>query len=112
MQIHHMGLDDLSGSLVVIRGIQDVSYDELLEITLDSGEKRLARIVELTEEFAVAQVFAGTQGISLTNTRTRRTGSPLRLQLSKEILGRTFDGIGRPMDGLGPIWAKKHMDIN
>lgn len=112
MQIHHMGLDDLSGSLVVIRGIQDVSYDELLEITLDSGEKRLARIVELTEAFAVAQVFAGTQGISLTNTRTRRTGSPLRLPLSKEILGRTFDGIGRPMDGLGPIWAKKHMDIN
>lgn len=112
MQIQYMGLRDLSGSLVVIEGLQDTAFDEILEIRLDSGEKRIGRVIELTRDFAVVQVFEGTQGISLTNTRTKPTGSPLRLPLSKEILGRTFDGIGRPIDGLGPVYAEKKMDIN
>ena len=112
MQIEYMGLKDLSGSLIVIEGIEGAAYDEILEITLQSGEKRTGRIIELTRDFAVAQVFDGTQGISLTNTRTRLTGAPLQMPLSREILGRTFDGIGRPIDDLGPVYAEKYMDIN
>ena len=107
-----MGLDDLSGSLVVIEGIKDAAFDEIVNITLDSGEKRTGRIIELTDDFAVVQVFEGTQGISLTNTATELTGKPLMLPMSKEILGRTFDGIGRPTDGLGPVYYEKMMDIN
>ena len=103
MQIQYMGLNDLSGSLIVIDGIKDAAYDEIIEITLSSGEKRIGRIIELTADYAVAQVFEGTQGISLSNTRTRLTGSPLKITLSSEILGRTFDGVGRPIDGLGEI---------
>ena len=84
MQIQYMGLNDLSGSLVMIEGIQGAAFDEILEITLDSGETRTGRIIELTRDFAVVQVFEGTQGISLTNTRTRLTGAPLRLPLSRD----------------------------
>lgn len=107
-----MGLSDLSGSLVVINGIKGAAFDEIVEVTLDSGEKRTGRIIELTEECAVIQVFEGTQGISLSNTTTRLTGKPLMIPLSKEILGRTFDGIGRPIDGLGPVYCDKKADIN
>ena len=107
-----MGLNDLSGSLVVIEGIKNAAFDEIIEITLNSGEKRIGRIIELTADFAVAQVFEGTQGISLTNTRTRLTGSPLKISLSREILGRMFDGVGRPIDDLGEVYGEKSMDIN
>lgn len=112
MQLNYLGLKDLSGSLVILEGLKEAKFDEILEITMSSGERRLARIIELNEEFAVAQVFEGTHGISLTNTRTGRTGAPLHISLSKEILGRTFDGVGRPIDGLGPVFAKQRRDIN
>ena len=96
----------------VIDGIKDAAYDEIIEITLSSGEKRIGRIIELTADYAVAQVFEGTQGISLINTRTRLTGSPLKITLSSEILGRTFDGVGRPIDGLGEIYGNTAMVVS
>ena len=79
MGIQYMGLDDLSGSLVVIEGIKDAAFDEIVNITLDSGEKRTGRIIELTDDFAVVQVFEGTQGISLTNSAEPLTVSDGRL---------------------------------
>ena len=112
MKTQYMGLNDLSGSLVILEGIKDASFDEIVEISLDSGEKRMGRIIELNKEFAVVQVFEGTNGISLSNTTTKLTGKPLMMPLSKEILGRTFDGIGRPIDGQGPVYYNKLMDIN
>lgn len=112
MAIQYIGLRDLSGSLVVLEKIDGASYDEIVEIKLDNGEKRKGRIVELTEEFTVVQVFEGTNGISLTNTITAPTGKPMMQPLSKEILGRTFDGTGRPIDNLGPVYYEKKADIN
>ncbi len=107
-----MGLCDISGSLVVLEGIKGASYDEIVEITVDEGEKRTGRIIEINKDFAVVQVFEGTSGISLANTSTKLTGKPLMLPLSKEILGRTFDGTGRPIDGLGAVYYDKKADIN
>ena len=113
MNVQYMGLSDISGSLVVIDGIKGASYDEIVEVKLnDTGEKRAGRIVELTADYAVVQIFEGTHDISLVNTTTRLTGKPLMLPLSKEILGRRFDGTGRPADGLGPVYSDKYMDIN
>ncbi len=112
MDIQYMGLSDLSGSLVVLEGIKGASYDELVEVTIESGEKRVGRIIELTEDYAVVQVFEGTSGISLTNTTVRLMGKPLMQPLSKEILGRTFDGMGRPIDNLGEVYYDKKMDVN
>lgn len=112
MQKQYMGLKDISGSLVIIEGIQGAAFDEIVEIRLDSGEERLGRIVQMTEEFAVVQVFEGTHELSLVNTAMRLTGKPLMLPVSEELLGRTFDGVGRPIDGLGAVYSKKKMDIN
>ena len=67
MKTQYMGLNDLSGSLVILEGIKDASFDEIVEISLDSGEKRMGRIIELNKDFAVVQVFEGTNGISLSN---------------------------------------------
>lgn len=107
-----MGLSDLSGSLVVLEGIKGASYDELVEVALETGEKRIGRIIELSEDYAVVQIFEGTSGISLTNTTVRLMGKPLMQALSKEILGRTFDGMGRPIDNLGEVYYDKKMDVN
>ncbi len=112
MNMQYMGLKDINGSLVVIDKVKNASYDEIVEINVNNEEKRIGRIIELTEDFAVAQVFEGTKNISLDNTITRLTGTSLKIPLSKEILGRVFDGIGRPIDNLGEIYAEALMDIN
>ncbi len=112
MAIQYTGLRDLSGPLIVLDGMKGAAYDEIVEVTLDSGEVRTGRIVELCEDYTVVQVFEGTRGIALSNAAVRLTGAPLMLPLSKEILGRTFDGKGRLTDGLGDLYYDKKADIN
>ena len=112
MKTEYLGLDDISGSLAVINGIPDASYDEIVDITLENGERRTGRIIEVTKDFSVVLIFESAKNISLTNTRTKLTGKPFALPLSKEILGRTFDGIGKPLDGLGPVFAECEKEIN
>ena len=103
MGIEYLGLSDINGPLVVLEGVKDAAFDEIVEFTVDEKEKKLGRIIEAYDDRAVIQVFEGTTGMSLTNTHTRLTGHPMQVTLSEDILGRTFDGIGRPIDGLGPI---------
>lgn len=112
MKVQYLGVKDVNGSLIVLEGIKGASYEEIVDITLSSGEKRVGRIVEMIDEVAVVQVFDGTTGISSSNTRTSLRGTALELPLSKEILGRTFDGIGRPIDGLGSIRPEVSLDVN
>lgn len=111
MSIEYMGLKEISGPLVVIDGVKDATFEEMVEITVDK-KKRLGRIIQIEGETCVVQVFEGTRGISLENTRTRLQGKPLMMPLSKELLGRVLDGMGRPVDGLGEIYPDKSWDIN
>ena len=111
MNLEYIGLKEISGPLVVIDGVKDASFEEMVEIHVGK-ELRLGRIIQIEGETCVVQVFEGTQGISLANTRTRLKGKPLKMPLSKEILGRILDGMGRPVDGLGEIFPEKYMDIN
>jgi len=111
MSLEYVGLKEISGPLVVLEGVNNPSYEEMVEITVGK-EKRLGRIVEINGDVCVVQVFEGTHGISLTNTRTKLLGKPLKIPLSKEILGRVFDGLGRPVDGLGEIYPEKLWDVN
>lgn len=106
------GLAEINGPLVVLDNVPSVSFEEIVEIKLSGGETRLGRVVQIDGHRAVIQVFEGTQGISLTNTVTRLTGHPMELPVSKELLGRIFNGVGRPIDGLGEIYYDKKLDIN
>lgn len=112
MIIEHIGLSQINGSLIVLDGIKDASYDEMVELTLENGTSRTGRIVQIEGEKVVIQVFEGTNGLSLVNTRTRMTGHPIELALSPEIVGRVFDGLGRPIDGLGEIYPTEKRDVN
>lgn len=112
MSLQFLGLKEINGPLVVLDHVPNASYDEMAELYLDDGSKRLGRVVEIQGERVILQVFEGTNGLSLKNTRTQLTGKPMELALSKEILGRIFNGAGTPIDGLGDIFADKYEDIN
>lgn len=112
MAIEYVGLNNIEGPLVVLEGVQNASYDEMVSITLTSGEKRTGRITAISGDKAVIQVFEGTSGLSLTNTKTKLLGKPMELALSIEMLGRTMDGVGRPIDGLGDYCADEMRDVN
>ena len=112
MIIEHLGLSQINGSLIVLDNIKDASYDEMVELRLEDGSSRTGRIVQIEGEKVVIQVFEGTKGLSLVNTRTRMTGHPIELSLSPEIVGRVFDGLGRPIDGLGEVFPTEKRDVN
>lgn len=112
MTIDYIGVKEINGSLVVIDGVKNASFEETVTLRLDNGTRRAGRIVAMEGERVVVQVFEGTNGISLQNTRTRLLGHPVELPLSPEISGRIFDGAGRPIDGLGDIFPTVRRDIN
>ena len=112
MRLEYTGLSDLSGSLVAVQGVSGVAYDELAELTMDDGSRRYGRVILIEGDRAVLQVFEGTRGISLENVRTHFTGKPMDIALSKEMLGRVFDGAGRPIDGLGELYPDERRNIN
>ncbi|MCR5742510.1 MAG: V-type ATP synthase subunit B [Lachnospiraceae bacterium] len=111
MAIEYLGLNNINGPLVVLEGVSGAFYDEIVEISV-GGKIRLGRIIEIYEDRAIIQVFGGTTGLSLKNTRTRLTGHPMELSVSPELLGRTFNGIGQPIDGLAPIVSDIKLDVN
>lgn len=112
MKLEYVGLSEMEGSLIYLDGVSGIGYDEMAEITLENGEKRYGRVIMLDGSRAVLQVFEGTKGISLENARTNFTGKPMELALSTEMLGRIFDGAGRPIDGLGEVYPEERRNIN
>lgn len=112
MIIEYTGIKSIVEPLIMIEGVEDVSYDELVEIRLSDGTVRTGNVIDVSRGKAVVQVFEGTNGMSLGGVSTRFSGKPLTLPLSEEILGRVFDGAGRPADGLGAVYAEKKSDVN
>lgn len=112
MAIEYLGLSEINGPLVVLEGVKNAAYEEIVEFHMDDGTQKIGRIVEIYEDKAVIQVFEGTDNMSLTNTHTRLTGHPMEIGLSPDILGRTFNGIGEPIDGLGEIVPEVKLNIN
>ena len=111
MAIEYLGLSSINGPLVVLEGVQDAFFDEIVEFVVDGNTRKMGRIVELNEDKAIIQVFEGTENMSLLNTHTKLTGHPMEVAVSPDMLGRTFNGIGEPIDGLGPITSLDHRDI-
>lgn len=112
MKIEHLGLQEINGPLVALDNAPDVMNEEVVELTLADGSVRTGRVIALDGKRVVVQVFEGTSGLSLTGVRTRFLGRPLRLPLSLELLGRVFNGGGKPADGLGEVYATRYGDIN
>lgn len=112
MSIQYLGLNDINGPLIALEGVKGAAYDEIATICLEDGTERTGRIVQMEGDKVILQVFEGTNGISLKNTRTIFSGKPLELPLAPEMLGRVFNGAGRPIDGLGAVFPEKTADVN
>jgi V/A-type H+-transporting ATPase subunit B len=110
-QREYVGVGEISGSLVALKGIHDVGYNELVEVIDDTGKVRLGMTLEVSSGAAVVQVFEGTSGLKLGSTKVRFRGEPLRFPVSAEVLGRVFDGLGRPVDE-GPEPIGEPRDVN
>ena len=112
MAIEYLGLSSINGPLVVLDGVENAAYDEIVEMNVGGQERKLGKIIELYGEKAIIQVFEGTENMALRNTHTRLTGHPMEIVVSEEMLGRTFNGIGQPIDGLGPVPGNVRLDVN
>ena len=103
---------EVVGPLMVVEGVEGVKLEELVEIELQTGEKRRGRVLEVNEDKAMIQLFEGSSGINLKNTSVRFLGKPLELGVSPDMIGRVFDGLGRPKDNGPKIISEKKIDIN
>lgn len=103
---------EVAGPLMLVQGVEGVSYDELGEIELADGEKRRCKVLEVNGDTALLQLFESAAGINLSNSRVRFLGRSMELGVSGDMLGRVFDGLGRPIDGGPEILPDERRDIN
>jgi V/A-type H+-transporting ATPase subunit B len=107
-----IGVSRIEGPIVVVEGAGSVGYDEVVEVIDSQGRLRRGRVLEVGEDMAVVEIFAGTTGLSIDGTRVRFLGGPLHIPVTEEMLGRVFDGLGTPLDGGPPPLADHYADIN
>ena len=110
--VQYSKIAEIKGPLVVVDDVENAAFDELVEVLTSTGEKRLGKVLEVGNGKAVVQVFEGTTGLSISGTSAKFVGKVMEMPLSEEILGRVFDGMGRPKDGLPDPIADKFSDIN
>ena len=103
---------EVVGPLMVVEGVEGVKYDELVEIELQTGEKRRGKVLEINGSKAMVQIFEGSTGINLKGTKAKFLGRPLEIGVSEDMLGRVFDGMGRPNDNGPDIIPEERRDIN
>ena len=103
---------EVAGPLLIVDRVAGVAYDELVEVTLPSGEARRGRVLEVNGDTAVIQMFEGTTGLNVPDTKVRFTGDVLKLPVSLDLLGRTFSGSGVPIDDKPRIIPDEERDIN
>ncbi|MCX7927773.1 MAG: V-type ATP synthase subunit B [Candidatus Omnitrophica bacterium] len=108
----YVGLEEVVGPIFIIRNIHNVGYNEVVEITDQENKNRLGITLEVGKGFAVVQVLGGTSGLSLSNCRVRFTEEPLKVGVSTDMLGRIFDGLGNPLDGLPQPVYEEFIDVN
>jgi len=105
-------LNKIESSIIEIEDIEKVSYGEVVEVTLEDDSTMVGRVIQVKDGVVQIQVFGDTTGLSSTNTRVKFKGKPFELPLSEDILGRRFNGIGRPIDGGGDIYSQKFYNVN
>ncbi|NCC86877.1 MAG: V-type ATP synthase subunit B [Clostridia bacterium] len=105
-------IQEVAGPLMLVRDVENVTYNELGEIELASGEKRRCRVLEIDGSNALVQLFENSAGINLSNSKVRFSGRQMELGVSADMLGRVFDGLGRPIDNGPEIIPEKRLDVN
>lgn len=105
-------IKEVVGPLMLVENVENVKYDELVEIVQANGEIRRGKVLEVEGDKALVQLFESSHGLALKTAKARFLGRSLQLSVSEDILGRVFDGLGNPRDDGAPILAKKKMDIN
>jgi V/A-type H+-transporting ATPase subunit B len=105
-------ISEVAGPLMLVRGVEGATYNELAEIVLQNGEVRRCKVLEVNGTNALVQLFESSAGINLSESKVRFLGHGLELAVSEDMLGRVFDGLGRPADGGPEILPEKRLDIN
>lgn len=112
MPKEYRSISEVAGPLMLIRGVDNVAYNELGEIELRNGEKRRCRVLEVNDNDVLVQLFESSAGINLSDSKVRFLGRQMELAVSEDMLGRVFDGLGRPIDGGASIIPDKRLDVN
>ncbi|MGL4677096.1 MAG: V-type ATP synthase subunit B [Brevinema sp.] len=102
----------VEGPLVIVEKVANVKYEELVEIELSDGTRRNGKVLETQTDRALVQVFEGTSGLDVANTKVTFLGKTLSIPVSEDMLGRIFDGSGKPKDGAAELIPDKYLDIN
>ncbi len=105
-------IEEIAGPLMLVKKVSGVTYNELGEIELSNGEKRRCRVLEVNEDNALVQLFENSTGINLAESKVRFLGKQMELPVSPDMLGRVFDGLGRPIDGQPDIIPQMRLDVN
>ena len=110
--IEYTTITEVAGPLMIVEGVKDVCFNEVVKIKTSTGEQRTGQVLEAFTDKAIVQVFEGTKGLDTKNTSARFIGETMKLGVSKDILGRVFDGTGNPIDNAPPIIPEERRDIN
>ena len=112
MRIEYLGIEGINGPLIFIETPKEISYNEQVELILKSGEYRLGNVISVTDKITTIQVYEGTEGINIKDTKVILKGKPITLKLSEDMLGRIFDGTGKPIDDFGLLNSSIEREIN
>ena len=104
-------IQEIASPLMIVKNVEGVTYDELAEIELPNGEVRRCKVLEVEDDHAVVQLFESAQGINLAQSKVRFLGHPLQLGVSEDMLGRVFNGMGEPIDGLNTLVRGQKLPI-
>ncbi len=112
MQKEYKTLTEIAGPLILVEGVEGVKYEELVEMTTPEGLKKMGRVLEVNEDKALVQMFESPQGITTAGTKAKFLGKPLEIGVSEDMLGRVFNGSGKPIDDGPEIIPEKRLNIN
>lgn len=110
--VEYSGVMNVDGPIVVVKRTENVAYDETVRVRNKAGQRCIGRVIDLSEEAAVVQVFGDTTGIDIDSSTFEFLGEPLRLRVGEDLLGRIFNGLGEPLDGYPPIISSEMQDVN
>ena len=110
--VEYKGLDSVDGPVVIVKKTEGISYNEIVYIRDKFGEKKTGRVIDLNEDTAVVQVFGTTTGLDLDDTTVEFLDEPMKLRVGEGLLGRIFNGLGKPVDGLPEIVSSEKIDVN